>query len=246
MNIDLLKEKYLSWPEERIAKDFYKGLQTYNDSSMKYAVEHDNNGYFLIQRDSATHFNLDSGEIHRIDCRFHLNDILCNKELYLRSIECNEFLVDIPIFDKIVKIKDRDYLYSIVQRPLASLGTEANIDIGAGLVNVDYLKKLVDDISVVMLHIKEVSNKYNVGFPSNGIYPTHRVRLKEGIYSWKTFRKWNSTLEDTINVSLGILKHFQVVSKFFEIGSGFNPASISKDIAEVQGYASRKWNDLNN
>lgn len=242
-----LKNKIEYWTEDRIDNDFYKGLTTHTDRNMKYAIEKDSTGFYVTQRDSSTYFNLNTGVIYRIDCRWTQTDIACNNLLYERSIKYRDFKIDIPVDSKFITINGKEYWYSVVQRPMNTLGVDCNIDIGNKLITVDYIKEWVDHSLIVLQHIKEVSKICNSGMPANGVLITNRVRLADNVYAWKTFKRWHKDIPSMIEKSIDTLKAFYVSAAYLQIGGEVTPELIQQgqsSIEEILMYASKRWNTL--
>lgn len=246
--LDQLKEKYEYWTEENIDNKFYQGLPTHNDRNMKYVIERTDNGFYVIQRDSATHFDLLTGIVSRIDRRWNTIDLKCNDDLYNRSILSKEFLVDKPLESQFVTINNELHWYSVVERPYNNLGIDCNMDIGDKIINEQYIKEWIDQTTIVLRHIKEVVNKNNAGYPANGVLLTNRVRVDKGVYSWKTFKRWQKDFDSAIEKTLTTLRAFQMSAGYLMYGGEITPELIEmgqKEIITTQQYARDQWNTLN-
>ena len=246
--IDLLQNKIEYWTEDRIDNEFYQGISTHTDRNMKYAIEQDSTGFYVTQRDSATYFNLTNGMIHRIDCRWTHTDIKCNEMLYDRSIKYKDFNIDIPLDNKFLMINGKEHWYSVVQRPMNTLGIDCNMDIGSKLITVSYIKEWIDQSLVVLQHIKEVAHICGGGMPANGVLITNRVRLADNIYAWKTFKRWKRDIPSMIEKSVDTLKAFYVSAAYLQIGGEITPELIAEGqpkVNEVLTYAREQWNTLN-
>lgn len=247
MNLETLKEKYEYWTAERIDNEFYQGLPTHYDRNMKYVIERNEEGFYVIQRDSATYFNLTNGIIQRIDCRWNDVDLKCNEDLYNRSLTFKDFLVDKPLESQFISINGKTHWYSVVERPMNTLGTDCNMDIGYNLINEQYIKEWIDQTTIVLRHIKEVVNKNNAGYPANGVLLTNRVRLDTDIYAWKTFKRWQKDFNSAIEKTLHTLRDFHLSAGYMRHGGAITPELIalgSNEIEECQRYAREQWNTL--
>jgi hypothetical protein len=244
-----LKEQFEYWTEKRIDNEFYQGLPTLSDRNMKYAIERTDTGFYIIQRDSATYFNLLTGVVYRIDCRWNEIDLKCNDDLYRRSTNSNEFLVDKPLESKFIEINGKTHWYSVVERPMNNLGIDCNIDISNKLITESYIKEWIDQTTIVLRHIKEVVKQNNAGYPANGVLLTNRIRVADNTYSWKTFKRWQKGFDPAIDKTLSTLRDFQMSAGYLMHGGEITPELIelgSKQIAECQRYAREQWNTLNN
>ncbi len=239
MNLNTLTEKYIYWnTDNRISKNFYKNLPTGTDLNSKYAIENTNENFYLIQKDSATFFCLKTGIIHRIDHRWGPLDVKCNKELYQRSLDTGTFLVDKHLDDSTFNLMDKKFLYTVVQRPLNDIGKEVVLDIGDGSIDIQFLEQFIDSTREILLHLKKVAENNNAGYTANGIYPTHRVKLKNGQYAWKTFHKWTDTYETMIAKSLEVLLVFSNISVCFQELSAPQNKNV---MADILTNARQKW-----
>lgn len=246
--IHSLQNKIEYWTADRIDSEFYKGLPTHSDRNMKYAIERNDTGFYVTQRDSATHFNLQTGVVSRIDCRWNEVDIKCNEDLYNRSVTSKEFLVDKPLESQFITIGDKVHWYTVVERPFNNLGIDCNMDIGEKIINEQYIKEWIDQTTVVLRHIKEVVKQNNAGYPANGVLLTNRVRVGD-VYAWKTFKRWQKDYQAAMEKTLDTLRAFQMSAGYLMYGGEITPELIElgqHEINSAQQYAREQWTTLIN
>jgi len=237
MDSETLIDKFIFWNKDNnISKHFYNDIVTGSDLNSKYAVEKNHQGYFLVQKDSATFFS-NSGIIYRIDSRWGPKDVQCNKDLFDMSLKKN-FLIDQPLEDKIISLNGNQLLYTAVSRPNKELGKEISLEIGDGLVNDTFIKEWIVDTTNIIACLKEITKKNSAGFTSNGIYPSHRVRLENSLYAWKTFMKWTDDYQTMIYKSLEVLKIFQVIALSMNNTSEVEMKNI---IEQNLNFAKKNW-----
>jgi hypothetical protein len=246
--LDKLKNKIECWTAERIDNDFYQGLPTHHDRNMKYVIERDDTGFFVTQRDSATYFNLKTGVVNRVDCRWNNIDPKCNEDLYHRSVITGEFFVDKPLDNQFLTINKKLHWYSVVQRPFNNLGVDCNMDIGLKIIDEQYIKEWIDHTTIVLKNIKEVVKKNNAGYPANGVLLTHRLRIGD-IYSWKTFKRWQRDCDSAIEKTIDTLRDFQLASIYLMNGGEITPElvkMVQQQHNNSQTYAREQWSILTN
>jgi hypothetical protein len=145
-------------------------------------------------------------------------------------------------------INGKEHWYSVVQRPMNTLGIDCNMDIGSKLITVDYIKEWVDQSLVVLRHVKEVAKLCGGGMPANGVLITNRVRLTDNVYAWKTFKRWKRDIPSMIDKSVDTLQAFYVSAAYLQIGGEITPELIAEGqpkVNEVLTYAREQWNTLN-
>lgn len=244
---DKLIAKSLYWTDERIDNEFYNGLALYHDRNMKYAIERDDTGYFLTQKDSATYFDLTNGKIWRIDKRWYDKDWECNVAMYNKSTT-GGFLVDTPILHDYIDVDGVNCLYTEVQRPFGNLGVDSNMDISEDRINLDYIKEWIDHASIVLTAMKDVAKDVGAGYPRNGLLITHRIRVEDK-YSWKTFKRWNADLEYCVKATDEKMRIFFGIAWDYQNAMRSTPYTTEQGLEllyETDAYARNKWNTIIN
>lgn len=155
----------------------------------KYVWGHSNTGYTLNNEYTSCYIDKATGFVYKLSCLYSNDDFDKHKLLY-RLTEKYNYRIEIPRHSETVTIKDKQYLYTVVQRPNNQIGIDYHLDIVNNRVNNDYFIEFIDSTVPLFKALFEVDNVFKTGLPSVFILPTKRLRDDVG-YFYFDFKKWH-------------------------------------------------------
>lgn len=195
---DLLLNKLDSWTIEEVTNRY-----KIDNPLTHYLWESNADGSFLYRNNGidAIHFFTKDGRVHKITDRFTKSDFENHQRLYQLSQNSKNFRMDVPISCEFIMHNDKEFMYSIVERPNKEHGDRIFDKIFNKTLTGADLMQYIDDVEILLTHLKSL----NCLLPDVGLDIILQSKDSVGHY-WADFKIWDRSYEDFVNKTIDLFK----------------------------------------
>jgi len=181
-----------------------KKNEDYEFSVGKYSIDREIDGVFLIKRNKFVIFFHKDGIVYKLTEKWKDKDWSLHCHLYEKTINQNNFLIDIPISSTNIHRNHKIFNLSIVQRPGNSYGISFINDCINNQINNQYFLDYIDQTYIGIMHLNFIRKKYDSGVPIDifDIYQRYQNHLG---YFWVDFKEWDHPIENLIDKKIKTL-----------------------------------------